>query len=254
MLNIVVPMAGLGSRFIKAGYQTPKPFIDVDGIPMILRVVNNLTPMEPYRFIFLARRDHEDYIRQHMSFATNVIYVDEVTEGAACTVLLAKELINNEDSLIIANSDQLVRWNDKDVVRNANGIYWKESNNIQDMLNEARSNMRSGSIATFHATHPKWSYAQVGNNGLVMRVAEKKVISNLATVGIYYYRHGRLFVTAAERMIEKDVRVNNEFYVCPVFNEMIESAQTIGVYPVKSMVGLGTPEDLNLYKLKRRSL
>jgi NDP-sugar pyrophosphorylase family protein len=256
MLNIVIPMAGRGSRFVKAGYEIPKPFIDMEGVPMIQRVVENLVPLEPHRFIFLARREHEELIKTHMSFARDIIYVDEVTEGAACTVLLARELINNSDSLVIANSDQLVRWNSTDAVRDAclwgdQFLYWKESNNIQDMLNDARGRALSASIATFHAPHPKWSYVKTKEDGLVFEVAEKKVISNNATVGIYYYRHGRHFVKYAEQMIEKNIRVNNEFYVCPVFNEMIESCLTIGTYPVEAMVGLGTPEDLELYKSQK---
>lgn len=252
MLNIVIPMAGRGSRFAQAGYVEPKPFIEVNGKPMIERVVENLMPLEPHRFIFLARREHESYIKAHMSFARDIIYVDEVTEGAACTVLLAKDLINNNDSLIIANSDQLVEWNDCSAVKtilahDCKAISWKESNNIQDMINAARLQGVSGSIATFHANHPKWSYARVVPGGLVKEVAEKKVISNHATVGVYYYRVGKSFVRNAERMIEKNIRVNNEFYVCPVFNEMIESALSIGIYPIKKMHGLGTPEDLEKY-------
>lgn len=253
MLNIVIPMAGMGSRFVKAGYSDPKPFIPINGKPMIQRVIENLIPYEPHRFIFLARRDHKDYIEKHMRFITNVIYVDKVTEGAACTVLLAKDLIDNDDSLIIANSDQIVEWNDMSKVEYCsaqyanNRVVWKESNNIQDMINCATRRYYSAMIATFDASHPKWSYAKVRDDGLVIEVAEKKAISNKATVGIYYYKHGRAFVKYAEQMIAKDIRVNGEFYVCPVFNEFIESALTIGIYPIRTMMGLGTPEDLERY-------
>lgn len=251
MLNIVIPMAGRGSRFAKAGFKDPKPFIEVCGRRMIERVVENLTPYQPYRFIFLARREHECYIRKHMSFATNIVYVDEVTEGAACTVLLAKKFINNSDPLVIANSDQLVGWNDGDRVCSAleyGPKYWKESNNIQDMINDCLDNDYKAMIATFHANHSKWSYARTKGN-LVKEVAEKKVISNHATVGVYYYKYGHDFVEAAEQMIKKDIRVNGEFYVCPVFNEMIKSGISVGIYPVKAMHGLGTPEDLYEYEV-----
>ena len=250
MLNIVIPMAGLGSRFAKAGYRDPKPFIDALGVPMILRVTDNLTPYQPYRFIFLARREHESYIRQHMSFATNIIYVDKVTEGAACTVLLAKDLINTDCPLVIANSDQLVEWNDETKTKQAREFgprYWRESNNLQDMINNAMSDTLDAMIATFHANHPKWSYAKT-KGGLVTEVAEKKVISNNATVGVYYYKNGSEFVTAAELMMKKNIRVNNEFHVCPVFNEMIARGRKIGIYPVHGMYGLGTPEDLRAFE------
>lgn len=260
MLNIVIPMAGKGSRFVKAGYKVPKPFIDVNGAPMIQRVVENLTPYEPYRFIFLARRDHEEYIKAHMSFATNVIYVDEVTEGAACTVLLARNIINSYEPLVIANSDQLVLWNDEAricrVWDSATGgnIFWRESNCIQDMINDARAKRLDASIATFNANHPKWSYARVDSNGLVVEVAEKKVISNHATVGVYYYAEGRKFVQGAERMISKNIRVNNEFYVAPVFNELIDARMKVGIHPILKMQGLGTPEDLEDFERKSFSL
>lgn len=245
-------MAGRGSRFVKAGYSNPKPFIDVAGTPMIQRVVENLMPYEPHRFIFLARREHEPYIKTCMSFATDVIYVDEVTDGAACTVLLAKDLINSDDSLIIANSDQLVEWNDSkrliDLENSRGSTIWvRETNSIQDMINWAIVTAMDAMIATFNASHPKWSYAKVKNN-LVEEVAEKKVISNDATVGIYWYKYGRHFVTCAEQMIKKDIRINNEFYVCPVFNEMVgDFNRRVGIYPVRTMAGLGTPEDLEKY-------
>lgn len=254
MLNIVIPMAGRGSRFVAAGYKNPKPFIDVDGTAMILRVMQNLIPYQPHRFIFIARREHESFIKQHMSFAANVIYIDEVTEGAACTVLLAEKLINSNNQLIIANSDQLVTWNKAEAVFTLNAecngpdMYWKESNNIQDMINDAEANDLSASIATFKASHPKWSYAKVNSlTGLVEEVAEKKVISDDATVGVYYYQRGRNFVRAAKRMIKKNIRVNGEFYVCPVFNEIIGNGGVVGNYEVDSMRGLGTPEDLERY-------
>jgi NDP-sugar pyrophosphorylase family protein len=247
MLNIVIPMAGRGSRFVKAGYQHPKPFIDVLGTPMIQRVVENLTPLESYRFIFLARREHEAYIKRHMSFATDVIYVDEVTEGAACTVLLAKELINTSGGLVIANSDQLVTWSERKL-QTGGGYSWLESNNIQDMINECKIHEHDSMIATFYSNHPKWSYARLDGNDEVVEVAEKKVISEHATVGVYYYKNGYEFVASAKEMIRKNIRVNNEFYVCPVFNEMILRGKQIGIYPVRDMDGLGTPEDLEVFE------
>ena len=245
MLNIVIPMAGRGSRFVNAGYAKPKPFIDVFGRCMIEWVVHNLTPYEPYNFIFIARREHEKYIKEKMSFATNVIYVDEVTEGAACTVLLAEDIIDNEDGLLIANSDQLVGWNNGDEVRTNGFHYWKESDNVQDMINYAGND--DACIAIFPSTHPKWSYAKLGEDGYVEEVAEKKVISNNATVGCYYFKRGRDFVTAAHSMIKKDIRVNGEFYVCPIFNELVDD-HSVSVYEIHEMHGLGTPEDLEKFK------
>lgn len=256
MLTIVVPMAGLGSRFSTAGYKLPKPFIDVLGECMISRVVRNLAPYEPHRFVFIARREHEPYIKKHMSFATNVVYVDKVTEGAACTVLLAREFIDDDQPLIIANSDQLVEWNSGTNVEKCEDddckIFVRETNNIQDMINRSRLENAAASIAIFQANHPKWSYAKVGHNNRVTEVAEKKVISNNATVGIYYFEEGRFFVEGAQDMIRKNIRVNGEFYVCPVFNEVIARKRSTTIYDVRTMIGLGTPEDLEAYVRKYR--
>lgn len=247
MINVVVPMAGNGSRFREKGYTVPKPFIEWAGKPLINNVVENITPYEPHRFIFIARREHEEYIKKHLSFASNVIYVDKVTEGAACTVLLAEELIDNDDQLIIANSDQWVKWNKSEkVVTDSIGFFqWRESNNIQDMVNLFKLEGSCG-MATFNSNHPKWSYVDIGHNGLAKRVAEKQVISNHATVGIYYYGRGRHFVSAARQMIDANDRFNNEFYVAPATNYLIRSGFHVKTYDVERMVGLGTPEDLEV--------
>jgi dTDP-glucose pyrophosphorylase len=142
---------------------------------------------------------------------------------------LAKEFINNDAPLVIANSDQYVEWNSNEI------MYSFTADEID------------GGIVTFEASHPKWSYARVGDDSFVAEVAEKKVISNDATVGIYYWKHGSDYVKYAEQMIAKDVRVNNEFYVCPVFNEAIEDSKKIKVKKIARMWGIGTPEDLNYF-------
>ena len=163
-----------------------------------------------------------------------IIELDHVTEGAACTTLLAKKYINNSDPLLIANSDQYIKWNSSKVIYDIN------SKNLD------------GAILTFEAIHPKWSYAKCDEKDFVTEVAEKKVISKNATVGVYFWKHGSDYVRSAENMIKKNVRVNNEFYVCPVYNEFLLSKKKIKIYNVEEMHGLGTPEDLNnfLRKLK----
>lgn len=257
MLQIVIPMAGLGSRFTKAGYTDPKPFIDVAGKPMIHRVIENLTPYQPHKFILLARREHEDYVDRHLSFA-DVIWVEEMTEGAACTVLLAKDKLNQYDPLVIANSDQIVEWNSSNSIKSVmldcelNTLWFRETNNIDDMINHAKWQGFISSIATFTASHPKWSYAKTKRLRLaeklsVTEVAEKKVISDNATVGVYYFETASLFIDAAHNMIKKNIRVNGEFYVCPVFNEIIArytDPYAATIYPIHKMLPMGTPEDL----------
>ena len=236
MLNIVIPMAGRGSRFQEAGYAFPKPLIDVRGKTMIEVVVENLRPKVPHRFIFICQREHyEKYdLYNILKKATNnqfeVVQISGITEGAACTVLTAAKYIDSADDLVIANSDQFI------------------DGGIGAFLAKAQSG-GDGLIMTFPASHPKWSYARVDKDGRVIEVAEKKVISDHATVGVYYYKHGSDFVHGAQEMIKKNIRHNNEFYVCPVYNELLLAGKKIGIYEISAdeMHGLGTPEDLEAF-------
>lgn len=235
MVNVVIPMSGRGSRFEKAGFALPKPLIEVNGKPMIQVVVENLGVRGKY--IFLVLKEHyEKYQLKYLlplicgANPCEIVLVDQVTEGAACTVLLAEQLINDDQELLIANSDQHVVWDGEFFLR-----YMK--NRVAD-----------GGIVTFLGTDPKWSFAQVEEGtGLITGVAEKNPISNHATVGIYYFNQGSRFVRGAQEMIAKNIRVNNEFYVCPVYNQLIAAGDKIYNYPIPKMSGLGTPEDLAKY-------
>ena len=234
MMNIVIPMAGRGSRFVKAGYTVPKPLIDIYGHPMVEYVVRNVTSREAHRFIFICQEEQmEKYALAERLRAVApgcvIIPINYITEGAACTVLLAKEYIDNDDPLMIANSDQYV---DIDI------------NEYNRALGDA-----DGLIMTMHQEDTKWSYIQYNDAGLVTLVREKEVISDQATVGIYNYRHGRDFVHYAEEMIRKDIRVNGEFYTAPVYNEFIENGRKIVYYDIgqEHMYGIGTPEDLESF-------
>ena len=231
-LNILIPMAGAGSRFEKAGYTFPKPLIEVKGKPMIQVVVENINIDANY--IYIVQKSHRekynlDTLLNLITPNCNIIEVDGITEGAACTALLAKELINNENPLFFANSDQFVEWNSSEF------MYKMQESEVD------------GGIVTFEATHPKWSFAKIDKNGFVTEVAEKNPISNLATVGYYYWKNGSEFVKYAENMINNNIRVNNEFYVCPVFNQAIKDKKQIRTFNVEKMWGLGTPEDLDFY-------
>tara|TARA_E500000081_G_C6136634_1_gene357187 strand:+ start:2085 stop:3473 length:1389 start_codon:yes stop_codon:yes gene_type:complete len=239
-MNILIPMAGAGSRFEQAGYSFPKPLIDVKGKPMIQTVVDSLNINANY--IFIVQKSHyEKYSLQHTLnlIAPNckIIQVDGLTEGAACTTLLAKELIDNKNPLLIANSDQYLDWDSNQFMYSmiAHGI--------------------DGGILTFKSKHPKWSYAKLDDTGYVSEVAEKRPISNHATVGVYYFKHGSSYVKAAEQMISKDIRTNNEFYVCPVYNQCISNGEKIKIYNIdkESMWGLGTPEDLDFFLKKHET-
>ena len=231
-MNVLIPMAGAGTRFVNAGYTFPKPLIEVNGKPMIQVVVENLNIEANYTFI-VQKKHYEKYSLQYLlnliAPNCNIVQVDGITEGAACTTLLAKEFIDNDAPLVMANSDQFVEWNSNECLYafNADGI--------------------DGGIVSFKATHPKWSYARLGEDGFVSEVAEKKPISDNATVGIYFWRRGSDYVKYAEQMIEKNIRTNNEFYVCPVFNEAIQDGKKVRIKDIERMWGIGTPEDLNYF-------
>ena len=230
-INVLIPMAGRGSRFAEAGYTFPKPLIEIKGKPMIQWVIESLNVKGNY--IFIIQKEHQEKYNIKSLLSTlkpncKIIELDHITQGAACTTLLAKKLINNSNPLLMANSDQYIEWD--------------SNKTLYDFTNKNFD----GGILTFNALHPKWSYAKINEEtGHVTEVAEKKVISNNATVGVYYWKKGSDYVKYAEQMIKQNIRVNNEFYVCPVFNNAISDNKKITISSVKEMHGLGTPEDLN---------
>lgn len=231
-MNILIPMAGAGSRFQQAGYTFPKPLIDVNGKPMIQVVVDNINIEATY--IYVVQKSHRekynlDTLLNIITPNCKIVEVEGVTEGAACTTLLAKEFIDNDQPLLLANSDQFIEW---------------DSNEFMYKMIEQNTD---GGILTFYSIHPKWSYAKLDDFGYVTEVQEKNPISDKATVGIYYWRRGCDYVRCAEQMIDKNIRVNNEFYVCPVYNEAIADGLKIKTFSIEKMWGLGTPEDLNYF-------
>lgn len=229
---VIIPMAGRGKRFGEAGYSFPKPLIDVNGKPMIQVVVENLNINGNYIFICQEEHYNEYALVDLINLfkpGSKIITIKNITEGAASTVLLAKDMIELDDELIIANSDQWIDWNS------------------QHFLSFLRNRKADGGIVTFISTHPKWSYVKTNDDGLVLEVAEKRPISNIATVGVYYYKKARYFIDAAEKMIQKNIRTNNEFYVAPAYNEMISEGKIVYSYPIAEMRGLGTPEDLRRF-------
>lgn len=239
MLNIVLPMAGRGSRFVDAGYEKPKPLIEVHGKPMIDVVVHNISPKEEHRFIFVVLKEQteryglKEHLRQ-IAPGCEIVEVSHVTEGAACTVLLTKEYIDNEEPLMIANCDQ---WVDID---------------INEYLAVMKKEQADGLIMTMKADDPKWSFVEYGADGRITGIREKEVVSEEATVGIYNYVKGSDFVRAAETMMKEEMRVNNEFYVAPAYNLLLRGHDyKIVTYNIGAeaagMYGLGTPKDLEAF-------
>lgn len=221
-------MAGLGSRFAQMGYDKPKPLIDVNGVPMIKAVVDSLGLDGNY--IFVVQKQHS--LQYHLPDLLDeiapgcaVVEIDGNTEGATITTLAAKDLINNDTPLLIANSDQVIVW---------------DSSVVSSIL------PYNDFIALFLATESKWSFSEI-TDGWITRVAEKDPISSFANVGIYGWSKGSDYVKYAEQMVSKNIRTNNEFYVAPVYNEAIADGKKILGYFVDKMHGIGTPEDLQLY-------
>lgn len=230
-------MAGLGSRFASAGYGLPKPFIDVAGKPMIVRVMENLRQPNA-RFVLLARKEHIennlDLIKTIQSqFDAQFVSIDKLTEGTACTVMFARSLLAAQEPVVIANSDQIV------------------DDCFGQFIQDAKVRSLDGSILTFTdlEQNPKWSFAKINAQGLVTQVQEKKVISEFATVGIYYFKRADDLIDGITQMIIENDRTNNEFYICPTYNYLIRNGRKVGIYNIQQpqMHGIGTPEDLNAY-------
>jgi dTDP-glucose pyrophosphorylase len=227
-------MAGRGSRFTENGYTDSKPFIDVNGKPMIQRVIENLNIEfdDQYEFVIICLR--EDYDRYDFSIFDDiighenweVICLPDVTEGAAQTILTAEQYINNDTPMLSFNTDQMIEYD-------------------EGMWNQFLQ--YDGGIPCFWGDSEDWSYAKVGDDGFVVEVAEKVQISNDATAGYYYWSEGSDYVKYATQMIEENSRTNGEFYVAPVYNWAIRDGKKIAIYMVDKIYELGTPEYLENY-------
>ncbi|EEO25986.1 hypothetical protein HWAG_00778 [Helicobacter winghamensis ATCC BAA-430] len=235
-INILIPAAGAGSRFAKEGYEKPKPFIDVLGKPMIVRVLENLN-VDNAHYIIILQKTHLEQEKElcnkiSKDYNVSFVSVESLTEGTACSVLYARELINNNTPLMIANSDQII-----DI-------------DINEYINDCKNRNLDGSILCFKDKEksPKWSFVRM-NGELITEVKEKEVISDIATVGIYLFSKGSLFMDSAIDMIARNERVNNEFYTAPTYNYAIKNGARIGCFLMEfeQMHGIGTPTDLEKY-------
>jgi len=235
-MNILIPMAGAGSRFAQQGYKLPKPLIDVHGAPMIRRCVDSLGLRGRYIFMIRKYDDRTHYsslrgVLESMVDDPIIIEIDKLTDGAACTCLLAKDYINNDEPLMSANCDQIMNWNPN------------------DFLNCISDKDIHGCVVTYDCNSPKNSYIELDDHGHGVRLTEKDPISNFSLTGIHYWKKGRYFVESAEKMIEEDIRVNNEFYVAPTYNQMIKNGMIVTNYHIENthFYPVGTPEDLQSY-------
>jgi NDP-sugar pyrophosphorylase family protein len=246
-INLVIPMAGEGSRFRSRGYSFPKPLIQMpDGNPMIKMVIDCLG-IKRANWHFIIKAEHENQyrlgqiiprmVKPWQPHGVSIHTLHETTEGAACTVLTLRNQINNDAPLIVANSDQYWQWHAPRFL------------NFLESQSKTQAGVVDGAILTFKSFHPKWSFILV-KDGFVERVAEKDPISDDATVGVYYWRQGKFFVDSADEMIRLGQRINGEYYVAPTYNKMIQKGRVVIPYSVSEMQGVGTPEDLEKFETK----
>lgn len=228
-INIIIPMAGKGQRFINAGYTIPKPLLKI-GEEYIIKHIIDTMRIPDCQFIFIVRQDHCDSHNLDKELlqiepTAKILKINELTQGAICTVLLTKEYLNNSEPVIIKDCDQIINWNPK------------------HFLEFVKRKKADGAIINIHTDKPNYSFSRVNFNGQIIETAEKSVISNHGAVGIYYFAKGEDLIKYAEQMIAKNIRVNNEFYTSPVYNQFIQDGKLILHYPIAEMFQLGTPEE-----------
>ncbi|MBI2629009.1 glycosyltransferase family 2 protein [Candidatus Pacearchaeota archaeon] len=238
-MNIVVPLAGRGSRFLAESdknpeYKKPKPIINIAGHTMVEWALSSYPLTGEENLIFIVRREHveeariDEELRRIFGDDIKIIIQDSPPTGAACTVLLAREFINNETPLLITDSDHYIDGN----------THFKVIENYEKI---------DGVIPVFYANNPKWSFAKTDEEGIVTETAEKVQISRNANIGAYYFSKGRDFVWAAEEMIEENDKTNGEFYVAPVYNYAIRRGKAIKLSRPRFVYGLGTPKDVDKF-------
>lgn len=227
-------MAGKGRRFMDAGYNMPKPLIPVlDNKTVIESVIEGLGVNVEAQFIFIVQQEHCDKYQLDMVLKKKIsnciiIPIDYVTEGQLCTVLLAESYINNDDELLICNCDINVNWD------------------FEYFMEFSQTRKSDGVIVTTTSSNPAFSFVQVNSNGIVTETAEKRVISKNGNVGIFYWKRGSEFVKYGHLFIDENVRVNNEFYIGPMYNNAIKDGKRFVIYEVHHPLSFGTPEELEL--------
>lgn len=229
-LQIVIPMAGEGKSFQEAGYKFPKFLVDIAGKPMIQWVTENINADAKY--IFILNEDHYNkYNLKHMLpllvDKLEIVTLKKDTDGAPQTVLAAQKMIDNDSPLVIINADQYMEWN-------SNEFFYAMAADECD-----------GGIVTFESTHPMYSFVKTGHDGFVTECAEKKPISCHATAGVYYFRKGTDFVEGAKAMIKKKITTNGQYFICPVYNELIAKDMKIRKYDIDKVWSFALPEELD---------
>jgi dTDP-glucose pyrophosphorylase len=237
-MNIILPMAGRGSRFVEKGFTIPKPLINVEGKPMFAWALETIKDLSYDKLIVISLKEHKEYfkaeevIKQYAPANTEIIFLDDVTEGQLCTVLAAKDHINNDNDLLIISADTIVK---------------------SDLHKQLLSEETQGMISVANLPGDRWSFAAVDENGKVTQVAEKVRISDHASTGIYYFKKGKDFVHIAENMICNQEKTKGEYYVIPVYQKLINLGLKVTISQAKEIWDLGTPASLEEFLIHYRS-
>ncbi len=242
-LQILIPMAGAGSRFANAGFTTPKPLIDVDGMAMFLKAISSIEQIPAEKeFLFVIRQEHvltqklDKLIKKALKTA-KVIVIPELTRGAAETALAAKEYLDKEAGLIVMDCD-----------------LWFNSKSYNKMVEESLSDTAEhhGGLLTFEADNPRYSYAKFDKNHIVTQTAEKVVISNHAITGAYFFSTAKEFIQAAEKLLQQPLTEKMpEYYISFLYNIIINEGKKIKAAFVDEFASFGTPEELEAYQASK---
>ena len=242
-MNVVVPMAGDSKIFKDSGFKYNKNFTEINHKPLFQRVCESVKQLRANNFIFIVNK--EDSQNYHIGKSLKllapgckVVTAQGQTCGAACSILLAAEYIDNDDELVISNGDQVLETDLQGIVERFRAAGW------------------DGGIVTFESVHPRWSYVRLDENNYVIEAAEKDPISNHATTGFYWFKRGSDFVSSVKKMIHKEAGVNGVYYTCPAYNEMVLMQKTIGCYEIDSAIyyPLTTPKEIAEYEVHIRNI
>lgn len=239
-LHVIMPMAGEGSRFKNEGWTTPKPLIELNGMPLFQHAISSVQAEGiELKFSFIVRQEHideykiDDGIRKYISDA-NIFSVLKTTRGAVETCLIAESAIEDDEGVIVMDCD--LEFRSKAFI-----------DIIREFLSKPAIEADGGALVSFESNDPRYSYAAVDENGNVVRTAEKEVISNHALCGAYFFSTGVRFKQIAHRLINEPVFVKPEYYVSLLFNYLINDGANVRLASVEEYYSYGTPEELRRY-------
>lgn len=239
-LHVIMPMAGEGSRFLKEGWTTPKPLIEINGMPLFMRAINSINNEGIcMRYSFIVRQEHIDKYQIDQKIKeilpqANIFIVQKTTRGAVETCLKAeKEIMPNEAVLIM----------DCDLEFSSQSLM----NKIRDILSKPSNEVEGGLLVSFESNNPRYSYAEVNDDNIVLRTAEKEVISNHALCGAYFFSTGAIFLDAAHKLMKDENFNKPEFYLSLLYNYLLQKGEKVKLCPMEKYYSYGTPEELKQY-------